>query len=54
MQYFESIYLLKTGFSMIKGMTCLEKGLGSGLDLGEVLLPRSFPKCRRLLANESK
>ena len=48
MQYFESIYLLKTGFSMIKDMTCLGKGLGAGLD--EVLLLRSFPKYRRLLA----
>ena len=38
---------------MFKGITCLGIYLGSGLDLGEVLLLRSSPKQRRLLATEA-
>ena len=37
---------------MIKGITCLGKGLGIDLGLDEVLL-QSFPTLRRLLANEA-
>ena len=38
---------------MIKGITCLGKGLGTGLELDQLLLPRKLPKYQRLLANEA-
>ena len=40
---------------MIKGITFLGKGLGIdlGLELDQLLLQQSFPKRRRLLANEA-
>ena len=34
-------------------MTCLGKGLGVDLGLGEILLLQSSPECRRLLANDA-
>ena len=38
---------------MIKGITCLGKGLGTDLGLDQLLLLQSSPKYRRLLANEA-
>ena len=38
---------------MVKGIACLEKGLGIDLDLGKVLLLQLFQQRRSLLANET-